>query len=95
MKKLKGTEKQIKWAKDIMNNAIHNLQINIDRWENSDNRDFYKYYIQAYKECKKSLEDCFDKAEYAKQIIDNRDQFTTEKVFAQANFREEQLRTGK
>lgn len=47
---LQGSEKQVKWAEQIRSNVINTINNNIERMEKSENRDYYKPSIEAFKE---------------------------------------------
>lgn len=82
---LKGTEKQIAWATDLINDAMNTIEKNLELYQNGSGivvagehvgerrRDSYDvYYVQAYTELKASLEKTIAKLETAAQVIDSR-----------------------
>lgn len=82
---LKGTEKQIAWATDLINDAMLTIEKNLELYQNGSGivvagehvgerrRDSYDvYYVQAYTELKASLEKTIAKLETAAQVIDSR-----------------------
>ena len=83
---LKGTEKQIAWATDLINDAMNTIEKNLETHKNGtctvfmhDGRveqrqsELDVYYVQVYTELKSSLEKTIAKLETAAQVIDNRD----------------------
>lgn len=83
---LKGTEKQIAWATDLINNAMLTIEKNLETHKNGTRTAFMHdgrveqrqseqdvYCVQVYTELKASLEKTIAKLETAAQIIDNRD----------------------
>lgn len=83
---LKGTEKQIAWATDLINNAMLTIEKNLETHKNGTRTAFMHdgrveqrqseqdvYYVQVYTELKSSLEKTIAKLETAAQVIDNRD----------------------
>lgn len=88
---LKGTEKQIAWATDLINDAMNTINANLENAKNS--RDFYaKYNVQAFSELKASLEKVIAKLETAAQVIDNREILNPSQILHKANMRVNQLR---
>lgn len=82
---LKGTEKQIAWATDLINDAMNTIEKNLELYQNGSGivvagehvgerrHDSYDvYYVQAYTELKASLEKTIAKLETAAQVIDSR-----------------------
>ena len=82
---LKGTEKQIAWATDLINDAMNTIEKNLELYQNGSGivvagehvgerrHDSYDvYYVQAYTELKESLEYTIAKLETAAQVIDSR-----------------------
>lgn len=82
---LKGTEKQIAWATDLINDAMLTIEKNLELYQNGSGtvvagehvgerrHDSYDvYYVQAYTELKASLEKTIAKLETAAQVIDSR-----------------------
>lgn len=83
---LKGTEKQIAWATDLINNAMLTIEKNLETHKNGTRTAFMHdgrveqrqseqdvYCVQVYTELKASLEKTIAKLETAAQVIDNRD----------------------
>lgn len=88
---LKGTEKQIAWATDLINDAMNTIVANLENAKNS--KDFYaKYNVQAFSELKASLEKVIAKLETAAQVIDNRSILNPSQILHKANMRANQLR---
>lgn len=88
---LKGTEKQIAWATDLINNAMNTIEKNLENAKNG--KDFYaKYNVQAFSELKASLEKVIAKLETAEQVIDNRKVLDPSQILHKANMRANQLR---
>lgn len=71
---MKGTEKQIKWAKDIMNDAIGTVLANIDRLQTYVDRGekIERIEQEVYKEMLELLTNKFDSIEDASYIIEHR-----------------------
>ena len=81
MKQFKGTEKQVKWAQDIVNSCIDLLDQRIAKASEKDDpkwRKLYRYDI--YTEIKKMLLEYVDHFEYASQIIDQRRKLSCETI---------------
>ena len=89
---MKGTEKQIKWAEDIMNNALNTVNANI---EHSKTSDALLTRLQVYEEIKKMLEESFSQVTEASQLINARDRFDPRRINNIAQQRENQIRAGK
>lgn len=88
---LKGTEKQIAWATDLINNAMNTIEKNLENAKNG--KDFYaKYNVQAFSELKASLEKVIAKLETAEQVIDNRKVLDPSQILHKASTRVNQLR---
>ena len=88
---LKGTEKQIAWATDLINDAMNTIEKNLENAKNG--KDFYaKYNVQAFSELKASLEKVIAKLETAAQVIDNRLILNPSQILHKANMRANQLR---
>ena len=72
---MKGTEKQIKWAEDIMYDALDtcdkNIKLNGERYE-ATGLDMYKMQATLYKIAKATFEKAFAGIEDASEIIDKR-----------------------
>lgn len=91
MTQLKGTEKQIAWATDLINDAMATIEKNLENAKNG--KDFYaKYNVQAFSELKASLEKVIAKLETAEQVIDNRKVLDPSLILHKANMRAEQLK---
>ena len=88
---MKGTEKQIKWVQDIMNDAFNTIDANVDRMEKQ-NPQLFRFEIQAYNECRKMIQKSFKECEDAKKIIENRDMFDPRRITSIAQQRANQLR---
>lgn len=88
---MKGTEKQIKWAEDIMSDAFNTIDANVNRME-KENPELFRFEIQAYKECREMIEKSFATCEEAKQIIENRGMFDPSRITQIAGQRANQLR---
>lgn len=88
--KLNGTEKQIKYANDIINDALNTCQANIDRMTTS-KAPIYEDMIQAFKECKKALEDSIKDVTEASIIIENKSQFNTNRIIRMVERRTEEI----
>lgn len=73
---MKGTEKQIAWALDIMNNARENVEANIERNEQMhkeyDQHPAYAANVQAYKIMRAVLAAIFAAHDDAEYIINHR-----------------------
>ena len=71
---MKGTEKQIKWAKDIMNGAIGTVLANIDRLQPYVDRGEKPERIEqeVYKEMLEMLSNKFDSIDDAAYVIEHR-----------------------
>ncbi len=91
---MKGSEKQIKWAEDIKKGAMDTLTNNLERMKNSGHEEYYKITIQVFEELKKELEECFEKVDDAKVIIENRNKFASDTILKMASWREERIRRG-
>lgn len=91
---MKGSEKQIKWAEDIKRGAMDTLTNKLERMKNSKHKEYYKITIQVFEELKKELEECFEKVDDAKVIIENRAQFASDRILKMASWREERIRRG-
>jgi len=76
---MKGTEKQIKWAEDIINDAYNTIDANIARME-KESKEFFHFNIQAYKECRKKLEETLETCDDAAVIIKCRNQFDPRRI---------------
>lgn len=88
---LKGTEKQIAWATDLINDAMNTIEKNLENAKNGN--DFYaKYKVQAFSELKASLEKVIAKLETAEQVIDNRSILNPSQILHKASTRANQLR---
>ncbi len=76
---MNGTEKQIKWANNIMNDALNTIDANVNRME-KENPQLFRFEIQAYNECKEEMQKLFAECEDAKKIIENRDMFDPRRI---------------
>ena len=77
MPKLTGSEKQIKWAESIREDAIGTVNGNIRNAEtqmqkNPDSKSIWESRIEAYEETGRQLKNTLEKITSAKQIIDQR-----------------------
>lgn len=79
---MKGSEKQIKWAQDIINGAFRTL----DWCEEQHGKKTYQITCHEYlsKEAiaalRKEYTECLEKVDDAARIIEKRDMFSTSKV---------------
>lgn len=91
MKELKGTEKQVKWAQDI----IHDAYANIDSWIRTDKKameklgcenpeewegSFFMTEITVFTELRKMLDDCLEGVDSAAAIIERRSMFDPSRI---------------
>lgn len=76
---MNGTEKQIKWAEDIINNAYNTIDANIANMENK-NEEFFTTRVLAYRECRKQLDEVLNNCNDAATIIKNRDLFDPTRI---------------
>lgn len=72
---LQGSEKQVRWAEQIRSNVINTINNNIERMEKSENRNYYKPDIEAFKEIGEKVNAMLRQPPGAKaaNIIDRRD----------------------
>ncbi len=91
MKELKGTEKQVKWAQDIINNAYAGIDSWIETMKNAmkklgcENEEEWKdsYYmvnIAVSKELRKMIKDSLATIDSAAVIIERRDMFDHSRI---------------
>ena len=82
---LQGSEKQVKWANQIRQDAMDVVERQI-RWygETITKRPYQDDYLEAalesYKEIKKAISDTFSSVDEASKIIDNRSKFSPERI---------------
>lgn len=92
---LVGSEKQVKWAQDIREEAINTVDDNIklarERYEKY-KMEIYKDAEEAYKEVKKQLIPALATYTKASDLIDRRDMFSSSRIIDLAQKIEEQLR---
>lgn len=74
MTNLTGSEKQIKWAEDIINDAIGTLDANIARWEQQQANGIHVFdkHVEMAKIAKTKVLATIANCKEAKTIIDNR-----------------------
>lgn len=81
---LTGSEKQVKWANDIISSALEMCDANIklaeERIEKWPNVSVYKQNLDVFTEIKATLEDAFSKATTAKEIIDKREYYSGDRI---------------
>lgn len=100
--KLNGTEKQNKWAQDIIDNAFGTISLNIERSKKENEKcgkNIFGTRIAAYErieaELKAMLEMLEGKVENtAKYIIENRHKFDSRSINDFASTYEEEIRRG-
>nr|DAF09711.1 MAG TPA: hypothetical protein [Caudoviricetes sp.] len=76
-KTLKGTEKQIKWAEDIIREARETIKNNIANIDKIDTIGIRAIERQCYVECGESLEQMLSQIDDAATIIDMRDKLSS------------------
>jgi hypothetical protein len=82
---LQGSEKQVKWANQIRQDAMDVIAYQI-KWhkETIPQRPYDKDYLEAslesYQEIEKAISDTFYKEKDAGKIIDNRRKFSPERI---------------
>ena len=83
--KLEGSEKQVKWAEQIREDALGVIDRQI-KWYKDEmpnrphDKDFMQASLESYKEIKKSITDTFSKTKEASKIIDNRSKFSPARI---------------
>lgn len=96
---MKGTEKQIAWAKDIYNKAAENIRSNIElnmaRYEEYDHHPMYAANAEAYKIMLAVLDGIFAAHDDAEYIINHRAMLTPSGYSIHVNRWAEMIRTGK
>ena len=83
MEKMNGTEKQVKWATDIIETAFRYFDRNIERMEKAGENDedvkaAYKLTLSAFRHVKEEFEKVVNLKRDAKFWIDNREHFSQE-----------------
>lgn len=95
-KELKGSEKQIAWANDIIREAretlSRNIEISEEREAKTGNTGFYRLRIESYKEVQRQLETYLDTVDSAAKIIERKSVFSSESVLRMAQEYEKSLR---
>lgn len=82
---MKGTEKQIKWAEDIMRQARETISRNIENIDKVDTVGIRSLERQCFVECGEALEKAFSQIDSAAKIIEMRDQFSSERIVRMVN----------
>lgn len=82
---MKGTEKQIKWAEDIIEEARATIKNNIANIDKVDTIGIRAIERQCYVECGESLERMLSKIDDAATIIDMRDELSPYSVNQMVN----------
>lgn len=95
MPKLTGSEKQVKWAEQIRDNAIDTVNSNIklanERYRKYKS-DTYLNTLNAYKQIGNQLGTALNNIISASNLIDRRDTFSPSRINNLANRIEEELR---
>lgn len=92
IKKMKGTEKQIKWAEDIKTNAINTLEANIEK---TATEPLFKADNQAYRILLAVTKNALSKIEDAGTLIDRRIYFDPRSLIKTASTWADNIRTGR
>lgn len=79
MRNLKGSEKQVAWAQDIINNAINTVNANIKLASESEQIAALKG-LNSWLEIKDMITRAFDSVDDAKTIIENRRKFDPSRI---------------
>lgn len=85
---LKGTEKQVAWAEDIIRVARETVNSNIQTIKEQQekyNAEFRKNELDGYTACGKSLEAMLSKVEDASQIISMREKLSSRSINEMVN----------
>lgn len=77
---MKGTEKQIKWAEDIIAKARETLDRNIALIDRVDTIGARKDERQCYVDCRESLEKMLEGVDDAAKIIDMRERLSSSSI---------------
>lgn len=80
---MKGTEKQIKWAEDIIESARGTIKANIENIKAQQEKYNCKWRqdeLEAFELCGKSLEELLDKVTEASQVIDMRHKISSHAI---------------
>lgn len=82
---LTGSEKQVKWANEIRDNALYSVNSVLERYESNikngmKRTDDVNEQIKAYEEIKKAITDTFMSVNEAKVIIDKRETFHPSRI---------------
>lgn len=95
MPKLSGSEKQVKWAEQIRNNAINSVNSNIklanERYEKY-KTDSYLDTANAYKQIANQLDSTLNNITSASILIDKRNTFSPNRIDKLASDIEEEIR---
>lgn len=86
---MKGTEKQIKWAEDIIREARETIKRNIEIKKAEEEKNnvpgFFAIEIDCFEECGKSLEQMLSGINEASKIIDMRYQLSSGAILKMVN----------
>lgn len=89
---LKGTEKQIKWAEDIIREARETIKNNIANIDKIDTIGIRSIERQCYVECGESLEQMLSQINDAATIINMRDKLSSHSINQMVNMEENRRR---
>lgn len=87
MTNLTGSEKQIKWAEEIINNAIGTIDANIAKWEQQQANGIHVFdkQIETAKTLRVQVATCIENTKTAKAIIDNRNKLDGSYIMQMVN----------
>lgn len=80
---LKGTEKQVAWAEDIIGEARRTIEGNIERIKVEQEKHgipVMQDYLEAYARCGETLENMLSKIDSASKIIEMRDRISSREI---------------
>lgn len=82
---LQGSEKQVKWANQIREDAMDTINSQIQRHKDMIpqrpyDKDYLEASLESYKEIKKAISDTFSSVKEASKIIDNRSKFSPSRI---------------
>ena len=96
---MKGTEKQITWAQDIIKTSLehaeNNSKLNMDRYEEYDHHPMYLANAEAYKLMTAVLKAIFAAHDDAAWIIEHRTRIGNQAISQQADRWADMIRSGR